>query len=149
MTKLVRFSPHRELNRMHSEFDRIFNDFFPGRPYDRNANYSHGAWVPSVDLSENEDGYNIRMDLPGVDKKDITVNYQDGILTISGTRNAEEKKEGDNFLRIERRSGEFSRSFKIPNAIQTNKINAGYENGVLNITLLKADEVKPVKVKVS
>ncbi len=148
MTKLVRFSPNRELGRMQHEFDRIFNDFFPNRP-NRTFDQAASAWAPQVDLSENEDGYMLNLDLPGLNKKDITINYQDGVLTISGERKAEEKQEGDNYLRIERRSGEFSRSFSIPNAIQTDKINAIYEDGVLNISLLKAEEVKPIKVKVS
>lgn len=145
MTNLVRFSPNRELNRMQTEFDRIFNDFFPGRP---TQNATH-AWVPRVDLSENEDGYFFSFDLPGIDKKDITINFQDGVLTVSGERMQEEKKEGENYLRLERSRGEFSRAFNIPHAIQTDKIDAKYKDGVLNITLLKAEEVKPIKVKVS
>ena len=85
MTKLVRFSPNRELNRMQHEFDRIFNDFFPTRTHFRGTHQA-AQWAPRVDLSETEDGYTLKLDLPGLDKKDITVNFQDGVLTISGER---------------------------------------------------------------
>lgn len=148
MTNLVRFSPNRELNRMQTEIDRIFNDFFPSRPM-RPGQNGATAWSPRVDLSENEDGYQFSFDLPGINKKDITINFQDGVLTVSGVREQEEQKEGENYLRLERSRGEFSRAFTIPHAIQTDKIQAAYKDGVLNITLLKAEEVKPIKVKVS
>ncbi|MFK7844206.1 MAG: Hsp20/alpha crystallin family protein [Rhodothermales bacterium] len=149
MTKIVRFSPGRDLARMQNEFDRIFNDFFPGQHRQHSHSEAHSAWSPLVDLSENEDGYSIILDLPGMNKKDIAINFQDGVLTVSGEKAEREEKEGHNFLRTERRSGVFSRSFKIPNAIQTDKISAAYKDGVLNITLLKAEEVKPIKVKVA
>ncbi len=148
MTKIVRFSPNRELNRMQNEIDRLFNDFFPSR-YHRSNNEAPTNWAPRVDLSESDDGYEISLDLPGLNKKDIAINYQDGVLTISGERQATDQKEGHNALRVERRTGAFSRSFNIPNAIQTDKINATYKDGVLNIVLLKAEEVKPIKVKVA
>ena len=95
MTKLVRFSPNRELNRMQSEFDRIFNDFFPSRLHERATTHTNGAWVPSVDLSENEDGYNIRMDLPGVDKKDIFVeiDWMEGLNNRGFTFNNPDAKD--------------------------------------------------------
>lgn len=149
MTKIVRFSPGRDLARMQNEFDRIFNDFFPGQHRQHSHSEARSAWSPLVDLSENEDGYSILLDLPGMNKKDIAINFQDGVLTVSGERVETEEKEGHNFLRTERRSGVFSRSFKIPNAIQTDKISASYKDGVLNIALLKAEEVKPIKVKVA
>ncbi len=150
MNKIVRFSPNRELHRMQSEFDRIFNDFFPSRPHFKQGNRSDvSLWSPRVDLSETDEGYTITFDLPGLNKKDIDINYREGILTVSGERAAEEKLEGENILRTERRSGKFSRSFNIPNAIQTDKISANYKDGVLRVSLLKAEEVKPVKVKVS
>ena len=153
MTNIVRFSPNHELSRMQNEFDRIFNDFFPIRSrskhYVRTQDDQLSDWSPRVDLSETDDGYTFSFDLPGLSKKDIDINYKDGILTVSGERLVEEKKEEENFLRVERRSGKFSRSFNIPNAIQTDKISANYKNGVLRVELLKAEEVKPVKVQVS
>jgi len=148
MTNLVRFAPGRELNKMQTEIDRIFNDFFPGRTY-RLEREGLSTWTPRVDLSETEDGYIFSFDLPGINKKDITINFQDGVLTVSGERQFEEKKEEENYIRLERSRGEFSRAFNIPHAIQTDKIQANYKDGVLNIALLKAEEVKPIKVKVA
>ncbi|MEM8487279.1 MAG: Hsp20/alpha crystallin family protein [Bacteroidota bacterium] len=145
MNNVIRFSP----NRMQHEFDRIFNDFFPARHVPRTNHGAQNNWTPNVDLSESEDGYMLAFDLPGMNKKDITINFQDGVLTVSGTREEAVAGEGQNFLRLERRSGGFERSFKIPNAIQTDKISAAYKDGVLTVTLLKAEEVKPIKVKVS
>lgn len=145
MNNVIRFSP----NRMQNEFDRIFNDFFPARHVHRASHTSQNNWTPNVDLSESEDGYNLAFDLPGMAKKDITINFQEGVLTVSGNREDAVAGEGQNFLRLERRSGAFERSFKIPNAIQTDKISAAYKDGVLTISLLKAEEVKPIKVKVS
>ncbi len=145
MNNVIRFSP----NRMQSEFDRIFNDFFPARHIHRASHNGLNGWTPNVDLSESEDGYTLAFDLPGMNKKDITINFQDGILTVAGTREAAAKEEGHDILRLERRSGAFERSFKIPNAIQTDKISAAYKDGVLTISLLKAEEVKPIKIKVS
>ncbi len=145
MNNVIRFSP----NRMQNEFDRIFNDFFPARHVHRTSHTSQNNWTPNVDLSESEDGYILAFDLPGMAKKDITINFQEGVLTVSGNREESVAGEGQNFLRLERRSGAFERSFKIPNAIQTDKISAAYKDGVLTISLLKAEEVKPIKVKVS
>lgn len=145
MNNVIRFSP----NRMQTEFDRIFNDFFPARHVHRASANGHNGWTPNVDLSESDDGYTLAFDLPGMNKKDITINFQDSVLTVAGNREGVTAEEGQNFLRLERRSGAFERSFKIPNAIQTDKISAAYKDGVLTITLLKAEEVKPIKVKVS
>ena len=148
MNKIVRFSPTRELHTMQNEIDRLFSDFFPGRRPLVNSN-GPSAWTPRVDVSEHDEGYAISLDLPGMNKKDIAINFREGVLTVSGERQAVDKKEGQNFLRIERLSGAFSRSFSIPNAIQTDKIDAVYKDGVLNISLQKAEEVKPINIKVS
>ena len=147
MTNLIRFTPNTELRRMQREFDRVFNEFFPV------AHASHATkastWAPRVDLSETEDAYQIRADLPGLQKEDININFQDGTLTISGERKAEAKEEGKNYVRVERSTGEFYRSFNIPTAIQSDKIAAHYKDGVLQVVVPKAEEVKPLKVKVS
>ena len=133
---------------MQREFDRVFNDFFPAtRGVSLQAEKT--SWAPRVDLSETENAYQIVADLPGIPKDEINVNFHEGVLTISGKRNNETKEEGKNFLRIERTSGEFYRSFNIPNAIQSDKIEAHYNDGVLDVHVPKAEEVKPQKVNIS
>jgi HSP20 family protein len=146
MSNLTRFFPSNDLSRMQREFDRLFNDFFPAAaPAEGNGKRS---WIPSVDLSETKDAYKVHLDVPGIAKEDITINYHDGVLTVSGERKSEEKTEETNYVRLERSFGSFYRSFNLPSAIKTNAIKANYKDGVLDIEVPKADEVKPIRVKV-
>ena len=148
MNSLIRFSPNSELRRMQREFDRLFNDLLPATNTG-NGSDNTAVWAPRVDLSETEDAYQIRADLPGIDKKDITINFHEGVLSISGERKAESKDEGKNYVRIERSTGHFFRSFNIPNAIKSDKIDASYKDGVLEVSVPKAEEVKPLRINVS
>ena len=148
MNSLIRLTPNTELRRMQREFDRVFNDFFPATR-EVSLQGAKAGWSPRVDVSETDNGYQFVADLPGIPKEDISINFHDGALTISGKRNHENKEEGKNFLRVERTSGEFFRSFNIPNAVQSDKIEATYTNGVLEVHVPKAEEVKPQKVKIS
>ena len=148
MNSLLRFTPNTELRRMQREFDRLFTDFFPATR-ELAVSREKTAWAPRVDLSETENAYEIVADLPGIPKKDITINFHEGVLTISGTRAKETKDENKNFLRVERTTGDFYRSFSIPNAVQSDKIEAAYNDGVLEVRIPKAEEVKPQKVKIS
>lgn len=148
MNSLIRLTPNTEIRRMQREFDRLFNDFFPATR-ELSTQKEKTAWSPRVDVSETDQGYQIVADLPGIPKKDITINFHEGTLTISGERAQEAKEEGKNFLRVERTSGEFYRSFTLPNTVQSDKIEAKYNNGVLEVHIPKAEEVKPHKVKIS
>ena len=148
MNSLIRFTPNTELRRMQREFDRMFNDFFPATRT-LSSHSDKATWAPRVDLSETENGYQIVVDLPGIPKKDISINFHEGVLSISGSRTNETKEEGKNFLRVERSSGEFNRSFNIPVAIQSDKIEASYKDGVLEVNVPKAEVAKPQKVKIS
>ena len=147
MNNLIRFSPGTELRRMQSEIDRLFNDFFPATNGDRHA--ASATWTPRVDLTETSDAYLIHVDAPGIDKKDISINFQDGLLSISGERKAQEKTEDKMFVRVERSYGRFARTFTIPNAVKADKIKATYNDGVLEILVPKAEEVKPIDVKIA
>ncbi|MEZ4699610.1 MAG: Hsp20/alpha crystallin family protein [Rhodothermales bacterium] len=146
MSNLTRFFPSNDLSRMQREFDRLFNDFFPTQPAEGEAKRS---WVPSVDLSETKDAYHLHFDVPGIAKEDITINFHDGVLTVSGERKSEEKAEDTNHVRLERSFGSFYRSFNLPAAVKANAIKAVYKDGVLEIEVPKADEVKPLKIKVA
>lgn len=148
MANLIRFSPGHELRRMQHEIDRLFNDFFP-TPNDKMTEEKAAVWTPRVDLSETEDAYILKLDVPGIDKKDLNINFQDGTLTVSGERKSDNREEGKNFVRIERQFGHFFRSFNIPAAVKADKIAAKYTNGELEIQVPKAEEVKPISVKVS
>ena len=148
MTKIVRFSPRADLNRMQREFDRVFGNFFPtGSPSDEAV--STGSWAPRLDVVEMDDAYLFEFDIPGVDKEDINVSLHDGVLAVSGERKSRELDENDDVVRVERFTGHFYRSFSLPAAIEEKKIEANYVNGVLSLRLPKAEESKPQKISIS
>lgn len=122
----------RELQR---EVDSIFDNFFSG-----GEEASSGVWTPRVDLVEADDTFRIVLDLPGVPKDDIKINVQDGTLTVRGTRNAQSTDEEVDFVHIERPFGSFYRSFQLPRSIDTDSIEAAYDNGVLTVTIPKKEK---------
>ena len=147
MTNLVRFNPTSEFRRLQSDMDRLFDTFFPTRT-DSETTGESVMWTPRVDLAETEEAYLIHVDVPGVTKDDININYHDGVLSISGERTNEAREEGTNFMRVERFAGRFYRSFSLPKAISTDAIEATYTDGVLNVTVPKAEESKPRRIEV-
>ncbi len=147
MSNLTRFFPSNDLSRMQKEFDRLFSDFLPAAsPAEGNAQRS---WIPSVDLSETKDAYLLHLDVPGMDKDELSINFHEGVLTVSGERKAETRTEDHNAVRLERSFGHFYRRFSLPATVQAEKISAAYKDGVLLIEVPKAEEVKPMKIKVS
>jgi HSP20 family protein len=145
MTKLVRFSPAVESRNLQNEFDRMFDHFFPGTT---RAGTSTN-WAPRLDFLEREDSYLVRMDAPGMEKGDFTVDFHDGTLTIGGERLAEDRDETDVMLRTERSYGRFTRSFALPRTVDEKKISATYSQGVLDIIVPKTEESKPRRIKIS
>lgn len=141
MRTLVRYNPARELTTLQREFDRLFNGFV------QNDSDDNAVWMPRVDLAESDDRYTLALDLPGLSKEDLDINYHDGVLTISGERKAEETEEQRNFVRVERRFGQFRRSFTLPK-VDAENIKATYADGVLTIDVPKVEEVKPRKIAV-
>jgi HSP20 family protein len=149
MTNLIRFTPGTELRRMQREIDRLFEGFFPTRLSEENGGVETISWTPRVDLAETEEAYHIHVDLPGLTKENVHINFQDGALSISGERKVEEKKEDRNYIRVERQYGSFYRLFSFPKAVKENKIEASYKEGVLEVTVPKAEESKPRRISVS
>ena len=148
MTKLVRFTPRSDLNRMQREFDRMFGNFFPSFGYTDDVEES-ASWAPRIDVVETEDAYLFEFDVPGVNKEDIHVNLHDGTLTISGERKTRELQESEDVVRVERFTGHFYRSFSVPKSIDEKNIEANCADGVLTLRLPKAEESKPRKIKIS
>ncbi len=146
MTNLVRFTAGDELRRMQREFDRLFESFFPVR--DGNGDVETAVWTPRVDLVESPDAYLIHLDVPGMKKEDFNINYQEGVLTVSGERRAETKEEQQNLVRVERSFGHFFRSFSLPKAIKDSEIAASYKEGVLTVHVPKAEETKPRRIQI-
>jgi HSP20 family protein len=145
MTNLTRFSPSSEIRGLQREIDRMFDQFFPTRPA---GEADSAVWAPRTDLIESEDAYVIHLDVPGMVKDELDVNYQDGMLTIAGERKSDQRNEHDNVVRIERAFGRFYRSFTLPRAVNAAKIEATYTDGVLTVRVPKAEESKPRRIKV-
>jgi HSP20 family protein len=145
MTNLARFSPSSEMRGLQREIDRLFDQFFPARS---TGETDSTVWAPRTDLIESEDAYVIHLDVPGMAKDELDVNYQDGMLTIAGERKSEQRNENDNVVRIERALGRFYRSFGLPRAVNAAKISASYTDGVLTVRVPKAEESKPRRIKV-
>lgn len=144
MNDITRRSERRSPLGLFGEFDEMFDDFW--RPARRDTG---GAFAPAVDVTEKDDAYYVRADLPGVKKDDLDISFQDGVLTINAeTRNeTKEEKEG-RVIRQERRYGSFVRSMRLGDAVDVDGIKADYKDGVLDLVLPKAEKVKPKKIDV-
>lgn len=144
------FPTFRGLESLQRDVNRMFDDFFRGDIRTDDPFFGRD-WAPAVDVLENTDAYVLKAELPGLNKDDVKITLENNVLTIRGEKkNDAEKKEG-NFHRIERSYGMFERSFTIPGSIKSNDIDAQYKDGVLTLTMPKAEEAKPkmidVKVK--
>ncbi|HXJ18439.1 MAG TPA: Hsp20/alpha crystallin family protein [Candidatus Polarisedimenticolia bacterium] len=145
MSALTRWDPFRNLTALQDQMNRLFETTFPGRP-DESA---LTAWSPSVDIYETENELVLKADLPDINEKDLDVRVENNMLTIRGERKFEQKVKEENYLRIERSYGAFSRSFSLPNTVNTEAIKADYKNGVLTVELPKRAESKPKQVRIS
>ncbi len=146
---LVRWNPTRELSTLQDEFNRLVERFFGPSMLETVEELPVG-WYPSVDITETQDQLIVKAELPGMKKEDIHITYKDGFLTLEGERKREvEEKDGVNFHRVERRYGKFRRTFQLPVAVKGDQIEATYKDGILTITLPKAEEarVKEIPVK--
>jgi HSP20 family protein len=126
--------------------NRLFDDTGRGwRPEEPSATTT---WSPAVDIFETENEIMVQAELPGVDRKDITLNLENNVLTLKGERRFEKETKQENYHRIERSYGAFSRSFSIPAIVNEEKIRADYKDGILKIALPKKDQVKPKQIKI-
>ena len=125
-------------------FSDILDEFF-----NDSLKYRKDSFVPSVDISETEESFEISASLPGMTKEDINVDLDNGRLTISGERKFETEDTGKNYHRVESGFGKFSRSFQLPDTIDQESIEAKYENGVLNITVNKSEEKVKKQIKIA
>lgn len=134
-----------DLTRMQEEMNRFFDDFFG----EQRRGLAEGAWLPAVDVSETDSELMVRAELPGMSHEDIEINVQDNILTLKGEKKQEKKEEKENFHRLERSYGSFSRSFSLPAGVKPDDIKATFKDGVLQVTLPKAEEAKPKKIAIT
>ena len=137
------------IDTLRREMDHFFDDLVPFSWNREQSGRSLGTWTPNADITENEERYQVMMDMPGMDKNDIKVSYHDGRVSITGERKSEEKDEKDDFIRQERYYGSFYRSFLLPEKVKEDDIKASFEDGVLKVMIPKAEVVKPKSIKVS
>src|ERR1035437_7035717 len=145
MTTITRLQPFRGFSALQDQVNRIFNETVRNQG-DESA---LTAWAPAVDIYETPNELVVKADLPEVDEKDIDVRVENNLLTIRGERKFDKTVSEDNYLRIERTYGAFSRSFSLPNTVNAEAIQAQYKNGVLTVNLPKREETKPRQVKIN
>jgi HSP20 family protein len=143
---IVRYDPFRDLRSLQDEMNRLFSSTFSRGGSDEQM--FGGAWTPSVDIYENKDNIVLEAELPGMKSEDVNISIENNILTISGERKFEKKSEGDNFHRVERGYGSFTRSFTLPPTVSSENVTAEFENGVLHLTLAKREEAKPRRIEI-
>ncbi len=146
MPTVTRWDPFRGLTSLQEQMNRLFEDtVFRGCTDDSALT----TWAPPVDIYETENELVVKADLPDVNEKDLDVRVENNILTIRGERKFEQTVSEDNYLRIERAYGSFSRSFSLANTVNTEAIKAEYRNGVLTVRVPKREEAKPKQIKVA
>jgi len=145
MRTLSRWEPFRGALTLQDQVNRLFGDVLDQTREESNLK----SWAPAVDIHETEHELIVKADLPGVDPKDLDIRVENNLLTIRGERKFEKKVNEDNYLRVERAYGSFSRSFSLANTVNPEAIKADYQNGVLTLNIPKREEAKPKQIKVN
>jgi HSP20 family protein len=144
MKNLVTYDPFRELRSLQRDVNRLL-----GGTFERGGSEMiSGQWNPSVDISENKDSIVLEAELPGMSPDDVNISIENNVLTIQGERRFEKKQDEDNFHRVERSYGSFTRSFTLPPTVSSENVDAAFENGMLRLTLAKREEAKPRKIEI-
>ncbi len=143
---ILRWDPFRELENLREDVNRLFQEAL-NRP-GRGATTSR-SWAPPVDVVEYEDKFVLRAELPGMSKEDMDVEMHGDTLTIRGERKFEQEEGKENYVRVERTYGKFQRSFTLNVPVKADEIKATYKDGILEVTVPKAEEIKPKKVEVA
>src|ERR1700719_3844139 len=146
MNSISRWTPYRGPNSLQEQVNRLFDDTFSSH---RSSQSDLATWAPPVDVYETPNELVVKADLPDMNEKDIDVRVENNLLTVRGERKFEKNVTEDNYLRVERTYGAFSRSFSLPNRVNPEAIHAEYKNGVLTVNLPKREESKPRQVRVS
>jgi HSP20 family protein len=145
MTLITRYDPFRELVTLQDRVNSLFEGFSDVSGKDQLA---AGTFVPPVDIYEDEHNLVLKLEIPGVNEEDLQVSLENNILTVKGERKFEKEEREENFHRIERRFGAFTRTFRMPNTVDGENTSASYDKGILKITLAKRAEAKPKQIKI-
>lgn len=147
---LVRWEPARELQSIHQEVSRLLGTFFDTQAGGGVGNGASATrrWVPAVDLVQEGERYVLRADLPGLTEDDVKIEVSDGVLTVSGERSSQGEERNDGYYRLERSSGRFSRSVRLPVGVDAGAIEASFEHGVLEVKIPKPEQAKRHRVEI-
>lgn len=143
--ELTPWRPFRELTTLRDEMDRLWNRFFGDWP---SLEPFRGEWVPSLDVSETKDDLVVKVEVPGLEAKDIDISIINDVLTIKGEKKQEKEEKDEDFHTVERAYGTFSRSIRLPVDVDSNRIKATHKNGVLKIVLPKSEKAKSKEIKI-
>ena len=144
---IVRYDPFRDLRSLQEEVNRLFSTNLT-RGFGEEG-IGRGAWNPSVDIYENKDQIVLEAELPGMKREDFDLSVENNAITLRGERQFEKKDESDNYHRVERSYGSFTRSFTLPQTVSAEGATAEYSNGVLRVTLPKREETKARRIEIS
>jgi len=141
------FLARRDFSTLQDRVNRIFRESLS--PENQEEALTTGNFAPPVDVYEDEHNITLKIEVPGIDEKDINVSIENNTLTVGGERRLEKDEKEENFHRVERKYGSFTRSFTLPNTLDPEQVSAHYEKGVLRIRLAKKAEAKPKLIKVN
>lgn len=144
---IVRYDPFRDLRTLQEEVNRLFSTNLT-RGFAEEG-IGRGAWNPSVDIYENKDQIVLEAELPGMNRDDFELSVESNVITLRGERQFEKKDDSDNYHRVERSYGSFTRSFTLPQTVSAEGANAEYRNGVLRVTLPKREETKARRIEIA
>ena len=147
MTLLTRWEPFREFSPMQDRMNRLFHESYS--PERTEEALTTTSLAPPVDIYEDEHKITLKIEVPGIDERDIDVHVEGNTLTVHGERKLEKEEKEENFRRIERQYGSFTRSFTLPGSVDLGQVSADYDKGVLKINLAKKAEAKPKQIKVN
>jgi HSP20 family protein len=145
---MIKRDPFNELRNFQEDFNRIFSSTLP-RFFSGEEGLSGGNWAPNVDIYEDQNSITLEADLPGLKPGEFNLSIENYRLTLSGERRFEKEKKGDNWRRVERSYGSFTRSFSLPSTVNVDAVNAEFKDGVLRVTLPKKEEVKARQIQVA
>jgi len=144
---IVRWEPFRDMLTTQDRFNRLFNETF-SRFFGEGSEVASAGWLPAVDVYETDQNVMMKAELPGVDPKNVEIRVEDGTLYLKGERKFEKEVKEENYHRVERSYGSFTRSFALPSSVDSEKAAADYKDGVLTLTLPKKEEAKPKTIKI-
>ncbi len=144
MTVITRWDPFREFSNLQDRMNRLFRE-----SQGPEEALTTSSFAPPVDVYEDEHNVSLKIEVPGIDEKDIDVRIENNVLTVHGERKFEKEEKEENFRRVERQYGSFTRTFTLPTTVDAEKVSANYDKGILKIALPKKAEAKPKQIKVN